>query len=152
MKVVIDLHDRKKITHHLLDKLGRAIVRQAVIRCPNDEGFLSSKIGVLEIDDVRGEVVVGTRGVPYAEHMEYGKPPGLLSSSEKDDVEDWARRHGLKSGKGVIWSLEHKGIKVGSPENPLHITSLGRNSYRPFLRPALLHVANNPNAALRSVQ
>jgi hypothetical protein len=31
---------------------------------------------------------------------------------------------------------EKHGIKVGTEKQPLHITSLGRDSYRPYLRPA----------------
>lgn len=128
-----------QVKHEILDRIGRMILDRAVDLSPKDQGNLMRNLDY----EVKGNsVIIGTgvgtaASVDYADKMEYGSPPNLLSENEKQDVEEWAGRHGLKSGKGVIWSLEHKGIKVGTPENPLHITSYGRDSWRPFLRPAL---------------
>lgn len=118
-----------------LEKVGEYLIGEAKRLVPIDTGVLKSsityKIGA------NGHSVEVFSTLDYAEDMEFGKPPEPLSETEKEDVEKWAKRHGLKSGKGVIRSLETKGIKVGTATQPLHITSFGRNSYRPFLRPAL---------------
>lgn len=123
-----------QVERMILNKIGALVQEKAIRLCPVDEGFLRSHI---YFKIVGNTVKIYTEGVEYADKMEYGSPPLALSSKEKEEIERWAARHGLKSGKGVIHSLEKKGIKAGTVENPLHITSLGRDSYRPFLRPAV---------------
>ena len=117
----------------ILKKVGEFLVGEASRLVPIDLGILKNSLTY----KVEGTSVIVYSPLDYAEDMEFGKPPEPLSKNEKEDVEAWAKRHGLKSGKGVIWKIEHKGIEVGTATKPLHITSLGRNSYRPFLRPAL---------------
>jgi hypothetical protein len=124
----------KEMQNNILTNIGRTIQLRAKQLCPIDEGTLRNSITY----KIEGDTVIIYSPLDYAKDMEYGKPPNPLGSSEKEDVEKWAKRHGLKSGRGVIKGIETKGIKVGTPANPIHITSLGRNSYRPFLRPALL--------------
>jgi hypothetical protein len=129
----------KEIQELILKKIGARIQERAMRLCPIDEGFLKSHIYF----KVEGNTVrIYTEGVDYADEMEYGKPPSTLNKLEKEDIDKWAKRHGLKSGKGIIWSVEHKGIGIGSVENPKHITSFGRDSYRPFLRPAVHQTRN----------
>lgn len=119
----------------ILEKVGEFLVSESKRLVPVDNGILRTSITYRL--GANGTSVDVYSPLDYAEDMEFGKPPEPLSETEKEDVEAWAKRHGLKSGKGIIWSLEHKGIKVGTATQPLHITSLGRDSYRPFLRPAL---------------
>jgi len=126
--------DKAKLTEKMLFEIGRVVKEKAIRMAPLDMGNLRGHI----YHRVEGdEVIIYTQGVDYADKMEYGSPPVKLSSSEKEGLEGWAHRHGLKSGKGVVKYLEKNSIKVGTPTNPMHITSLGRNSFRPFLRPAL---------------
>jgi len=146
----------------VLDKIGKEIVTRAKEKCPVNDGHLKSNITW----DIKGDIVyVHTNNVPYADQMEYGRPPNIkLSESEKADIDKWALKHGLKSGKGVAISIEKRGIPVGANRttsdahrintsavnNPLHVTSLGRNSYRPFLRPAINEASVDLNAWLKS--
>jgi hypothetical protein len=105
--------------------------------------------------EIIGDRIVFTSDKDYSIEMEYGMPPlgeGNMSEAEKDDIEDWAHRHGLKSGKGIVKSIELKGIKVGTPEAPLHITSFGRNSYRPFLRPAIHQMEGEIKDLLKQIK
>jgi len=126
-----------KMQRLILNRIGSAIMEKALKLAPVDKGILRNNLYF----EVRGDTVyIGTRGVPYADEMEYGSPPKLLSQTDKVELDKWAQRHGLKSGKGIALSIEKRGIKVGTPEKPLHIDSLGRNSYRPFLRTAALQV------------
>ena len=126
--------DKDKLTHDMLFLIGRRVLERAKRMAPHDQRKLWDS---LHSEVVGDEVRIFTSGCDYADKMEYGSPPVKLSSSEKEGLEGWAHRHGLKSGKGVVKYLEKNGIKVGTPTNPMHITSLGRNSFRPFLRPAL---------------
>ena len=66
--------------------------------------------------------------------LTHNTPPSPLDASEKEDIKEWSKRHGIKNWKGVVNHIETKGIKAGTPENPYHVTSFGRDSYRPFLR------------------
>lgn len=124
----------------ILERIGSLVKRDAIRKCPVDMGNLRRSI------DYRvepGEVIIFSYD-KNAEAMEFGMPPGPLTKEEKGSPDDgidaptvhgWAKRHDA-SAKGIIWSLEHRGIKVGTAEEPLHITSFGRDSYRPFLRSA----------------
>ena len=125
----------------ILEKIGGLVKAEAIRMCPVDMGELRRSIDYR----VDGDTVVLFALSDHATDMEYGRPPSPLSDMEKGDFMDsidsptvhgWAKRH-KANAKGVIWSLEHRGIKVGTPEKPLHITSYGRDSYRPFLRPAV---------------
>jgi hypothetical protein len=66
--------------------------------------------------------------------LTHNTPPGVLGESEKEQLGEWAKRHGLPKGP-VIRKIEKEGIKVGTPENPLKTFS---GYYRPFLRTALM--------------
>lgn len=131
------------VTEAVLEQIGREIAIQAIRNAPVDNGFLRSNIGYKVSGDV---LIIGTGSevgkahVDYADKMEYGSPPEpSMSPREEEDIIAWAERHGLtrKEGKGVVMKIKKKGIEAGTPENPKHVTSLGRNSYRPFLRTAL---------------
>ena len=118
----------------VLERVGAFIKAEAIKKCPVDEGELRRSIDFrIEGNDT----VVLFANAPTAEDMEFGKPPEPLSEGEKAEVDAWAVRHGLNNGKSIIKYLEKEGIKVGTPTQPLHINSLGRNSYRPYLRPAV---------------
>ena len=114
----------------IIENIGRIVKRRAMRLAPIDMGILRSMIGFR----IEGNKVVIFCKAKYASDLEYGKPAEPLSKSEKEEVEAWAERHNL-SGKGVIWSLEHKGIKAGTPEQPFKVPN---GTYRPFMRPALL--------------
>ena len=130
----------RKVKQLVAKKIGAAIVKRAKQLVPVDTGALKQHIYFWMKGD---KLIVGTRGYPYAEDMEYGKPPSKLNNVDKAEIKQWVKRHKVpennvdRATKGVINSLETKGIKVGTVENPLHITSFGRDSYRPFLRPAI---------------
>lgn len=140
--------DKEVLTEKMLFEIGRVVKEKAIRMSPLDRGALRGHIFHKVVGD---EVIIYTQGIKYADKMEYGAPPMKLSSNEKDDVEDWAHRHGLKSGRGVIKKLETKGIEVGTPQNPKHITSFGRNSFRPFLRPAAHQSQSEMKAVIRAV-
>ena len=149
---IIDQAKREKF----LNILGAKIIENAMSKVPKDEGSLAKHLSW----KVEGNTLsIFTFGIDYAEDMEYGKPAMKMDESEKKDIDDWAHRHGLKSGAGVAKHIEKYGIKVGanktveSPtiglsktaavDSPAHITSLGRDSYRPFLRPAVFEETSN---------
>ena len=117
----------------VLNAIGDFVVGEAVKHCPVDRGDLRRSIRY----EIHGNEVVIIADAPGAESMEYGEPPHELNAAEKADVDKWAKRHGLESGFWVAQSIKKHGIKVGTPTEPLHITSLGRDSYRPYLRPAV---------------
>jgi len=117
----------------ILKKIGEYLIGEAKKLCPLDMGHLRNSISCR----VDGDSVTIFSPLDYAEDMEYGKPPEPLSGTEKEDVREWAKRHKIKNAEGVIRNLEHRGIRVGTVESPMHITSFRRNSYRPFLRPAI---------------
>lgn len=121
-----------EIQQKIMNAIGRVVVRKAVELCPVDMGQLRNSIK-FRIEG--NEVIIYTEGVEYADKMEYGSPPGVLDQGEKAQLTKWAERHGANP-KGVIKFIEKKGIRVGTETSPLHITSFGRDSYRPFLRPA----------------
>ena len=117
----------------ILDRIGAFVKEKAMRNCPIDQGELKSSI---KYEIVNGDTVRIYADAAHAEDMEYGRPPSPLSKSDKDQLESWSKRHKANPRK-IIKYVEDKGIKVGSKENPLHITSYGRDSYRPFLRPAV---------------
>jgi len=136
----------KEVMDRIRDKIGKAVQLQAKQLVPVDKGPLMASI-TYRID---GEDVVIFSNLPYAEDMEYGRPPGLLGEGDKEELLDWGKRHGLNQNqsKKVIKHIETKGIEVGTPTDPKHVTSLGRDSYRPFLRPALNQTMNSQNIKL----
>jgi hypothetical protein len=122
-------------TDIILNEVGKFIKIEAKRMCPKDKGELNASIDY----NITGTTVHLFATAPQAEAMEYGTPPspGGLGSQERIDLTEWAKRHGANP-KGVIKYIEKHGIKVSDdPFNPLHITSFGRDSYRPFLRPAV---------------
>lgn len=125
----------KQTKEKMLYNIGAVIKQKAIELCPTDKGQLRNSFQV----EIIGDTVKVFTDLEHAEDMEYGKPPEPLSTQDKRNLEDWSRRHGLneKQAQGVIWKIQKKGIKVGTENKPLHITGLGRDSYRPFLRPAL---------------
>jgi hypothetical protein len=130
----------------VLERIGAHMKKKAIRMCPVDMGHLRQSIG-FRIEGDRTVVLFAS--APYAANMEYGTPPGLLSDKEKDDVTDWAKRHGIKNAYWVIRSIEKNGIKAGTAEKPLHVTSEGRDSYRPFLRPAVYQSIPEISAMLK---
>lgn len=125
----------------IMDNIGKRIVEHAVEKAPVDLGAL--RLGIKHRID--GNTLVVYCDIPYAENLEYDKGP--IQNVNKEAIRDWVRRHNqgkdsLAITRGVIKSLQTKGIRVGTVANPLHITSFGRNSYRPFLRPAVHKVMN----------
>lgn len=115
----------------ILDKIGAFVKKEAIRRCPVDNGDLRRSIDYR----IEGNSVIIFANDPNAIKMEYGAPPGILTESEKDNLKEWAKRHNASPFK-IIGYIEKHGIKVGEKDKPLHITSYGRDSYRPFLRPA----------------
>ena len=133
--------DELKGMEVIMDKVGAMIKEKAIRAAPNDLGDMRRHIGYR----IEGNNLIIFCNTEHAKDMEYGKPPEPLSPQEKDEIDAWAKRHGLKNGKGTARHIEKAGIKVGTIDQPLHITSLGRNSYRPFFRPALYQVLNQIN-------
>jgi hypothetical protein len=117
-----------EIMNSILNKIGFIVVARAVELCPVDMGTLRQSIR----HKVEGNKVTIYTDVEYAEDMEYGKSPEPLSESEKENLKGWAKRHNLPSGP-VISKIEKRGIKVGTPDNPMKTSS----GFRPFLRPAV---------------
>lgn len=115
----------------LLEKLGRKIVERAIQLAPIDNGELRRSIGY----EVEGDILTVYAKAEQAQAMEYGEPPGELTQADKQDLRKWSERHKANPGK-IINYIKKKGIVVGTPENPIHITSYKRDSWRPFLRPA----------------
>ena len=120
---------RAKITE-IQNRIGSLVVRRAMQLVPFDTGRLAGSLNFR----IEGNKIIIFSDVEYAEDMEYGSPPGVLSENEREDVTGWAKRKGIKSAYGVIKKIEREGIKVGTVTDPLK-TYDGR--YRPFIRPAI---------------
>jgi len=118
--------------------IAEAIKWKAKEICPVDYGDLMASIDY-QIND--NEIIVFASD-EKAYDIEYGTPPTVLSPSEKGEITKWAHRHGVKGNQTQKYISEH-GIKVGTPEDPLHVIWQGRNSYRPFLRTAIFQIVNN---------
>lgn len=114
------------------ERIGALVKREAIRMCPVDRGELRASIDFR----IEGNKVILYATAAHADEVEYGRPPSILSETEKDDLREWAKRHKANPGK-IINYIQKKGIKVGTPENPLHITSYNRDSYRPFMRSAV---------------
>jgi hypothetical protein len=149
------MNDELKVL--ILTKIGETIKNKAIKMAPVDQGHLRSLIDY-KISEDKNSVTVSC-DLPYADDLEYGTPPEPLSSSEKESVRGWAQRHGARA-RGVIWHIETKGIKIGSTQtveprdnqeitaavqSPFHVTSYNRDSYRPFMRPALFQTLPHLN-------
>jgi len=115
-----------------MNKVGAFIKEKAIANCPVDRGDLRRSIDYR----IEGNKIILFATDEKASDMEYGVPPEPLSDEEKQDLTGWAERHGAKPKK-IIKYIQKHGIKVGTPEQPLHITSYGRDSTRPYLRPAV---------------
>lgn len=119
----------------LLNKIGQLIAQRAVELAPIDQGHLRRNITweVVDEDTVR----VHTQDVPYADAMEYGKPPGLMNEQEKENLKEWVGRKNRGGANlyapAVIKKIEKEGIKVGTVDAPQENQN---GTYRPFLRPA----------------
>lgn len=135
------MQDNKQDIRPLIEMVAVQIKEKAIRMAPVDLGDLRRKIDY-RIED---NTLIIFCTAPEAKDMEYGKAPEPLDKNEKDDIDAWAKRHGLKDGKGVARSIEKRGIKVGTTKAPLHITSFGRDSYRPFLRPAIYQILSKIN-------
>jgi len=121
--------DKQKMNEAILNKIGREILKRAIRLAPDDKGGLRLSLNYR----IEGNKVIIYSPLDYAKDMEYGKPAGLLDSKEKEDLKDWAERHGLPAFP-VIRKIEQEGIKVGTIENPLEVPN---GTYRPFVRPAI---------------
>ena len=144
---------KEKLQAELLKAIGRVVRIKAMSLAPVDSTHLQNHIFADRIEN--GVIYIETIGCDYADKLEYGAPPSDFASLDVNDpaLEKWAVKHGLPSGsgKGVVLGLKHRGIQVGTnkttadahrvdtyaSKSPMHVTSLGRNSYRPFLRPAV---------------
>lgn len=115
-----------------MHRIGRLLKADAIRRCPVDQGDLRRSIDYR----VEGNKVILFATDDNAEAMEYGTPPSPLSAAEKESLVGWSERHKANANSIIAYVKKH-GIKVGTPTAPLHITSYGRDSYRPFLRPAI---------------
>jgi hypothetical protein len=118
----------------ILCHIGAVVAERAINMAPVDTGELRSKI---KYKKVGSNVVKIYADVPYADDLEYGRPPEPLNEDEKEGLRKWAERHGVKNPDGTVRYIEKHGLEVGTVDKPLHVTWLGRDSYRPFLRPAL---------------
>ena len=116
----------------MMDKIGALIKQRAIEKCPTDNGSLRQSIDY----EIKGDTLYLVANSEGAHDMEYGRPPSPMNAAEEQDLTKWAERHKANPQR-IVKYIKDKGIKVGTPENPLHITSYGRDSYRPFLRPAI---------------
>lgn len=122
--------------------IGERIVETAIKKAPSDLGELRRSIQY----NIQGNVLTISCDVPYAEHLEWNKGP--MPNVDENVIRDWVRRHNKykenpAAVKRIMNQLTTKGIAVGTVEKPLHITSWGRNSYRPFLRVGVHQVLTN---------
>lgn len=130
-------------TERAMHEVGRFLKREAILKAPVDTGILRMNIDYR----IEGDTIILVCTSPYAHEMEYGAPPGV---DDEESVIKWAERHKIKNPFGTVNYLNEKGVVVGSNktnndsdgntpavQNPLHVTWQGRNSYRPFLRPAV---------------
>lgn len=115
----------------ILREIGKQIVYRAKTLVPVDLGDLQRSLNYR----IEGNTLVVFSPLDYAQDMEFGTPPS--DNVNEEGIKDWARRHNIKNPQGTVNYIKKHGIKIGTPENPLHITWQGRNSYRPFLRPAV---------------
>lgn len=122
----------QELKNKILDKIGYLVEEKSIRLAPTDKGIMRNRIG----HRVENNRVVIYCDIEYAEDMEFGRPPSILSETDKKQLDEWSERHNADPER-IKKYIQKKGIKVGTPENPLHITSYGRNSYRPFLRPAI---------------
>lgn len=122
-------------------RVGEAIKYRAKAMCPTDKGDLIASIDY----NIDGDVIIIFATDESAEAMEFGLPPSILSPSEKGNITNWAKRHGIKNPKKTSKYIETHGIEVGTVDNPLHVIWQGRNNFRPFLRPAIYQVMYQAN-------
>jgi hypothetical protein len=122
----------KSIQNKILNNIGIMITNRAKEMCPLDMGELRKSIDY----EIRNGKVVIFSDCSYSQDMEYGKPPTPLTETDRKDLSGWSKRHNANPIK-IEKYIEKHGIKVGTEEDPLHITSYGRDSYRPFIRPAI---------------
>ena len=117
----------------ILNRIGALVSAKAKEMCPFDKGDLINSIGYR----IEGDTVIIFADASYASDLEYGTPPEPnMSEDTKEGLRDWANRKGVSPNK-IVNYIKTKGIQVGTVENPLHITSYNRDSYRPYMRPAL---------------
>ena len=132
--------------HKALHNVGVFVRKEARRLCPTDSGELKAR---MQFKTAKRSVTI-FNDTPYAVDMEYGRPPEAMgrpvSIEEQERILDWAVRHDAKNPYGVVQSVRYRGIAPYGgtysesetvAKNPLHITSFGRNSFRPFLRPAI---------------
>ena len=122
----------QELINEMLIQIGKLVQNKAKDMCPADTGKLRDSINYrLEGDDT----VIIYSDDENAEAMEFGKPAEPLFGDEAFKILGWSERHQANVW-GILNYLEKYGIEVGTVKTPLHITSYGRDSYRPFLRPA----------------
>lgn len=128
--------------NRILEKIGAIVELRPKQLVPVDMGQLRASIK----HKVEGDKVIIYTEMEYARDMEYGTPPNpMMSEQEEKEIEDWAKRHGLPGGP-VARKIKRKGIKAGTPENPLKTPS----GYRPYLRPALIQSLPDIKKVIRS--
>jgi hypothetical protein len=140
---------QRKLIQPILEEIGKHIKLKAKEMCPVDEGTMMRSI---DYKVVGNKVIIFTSGCPYASDIEYGTPPHTLGADEREDIEKWAKRHNIRNPSGTARYIETHGIKVGTVDKPLHITGQKRNSFRPFLRPAVMQSLPEIKNWLRSIR
>ena len=118
--------------HEILQKIGILVKNRAIKNAPIDLGQLRASIDY-QVDLSDNSVTIFCR-VPYAQDLEYGRPPGVLDDEEKENLKEWSERHGIDNYKAVIKKIERDGIDVGTPEDP---KIMPNGTYRPFMRSSL---------------
>jgi hypothetical protein len=124
------------LKRQILQQIGAKIVREAKRLAPIDLGHLRGNIHYKVIDN---KLRVFTEGVPYADYMEYGRPPYMPTEEEKMAIEDWAERHNIPAWV-VIRKHKTKGIEAGTPEDPFKVAN---GTFRPFMRTAFFRVTKD---------
>jgi hypothetical protein len=121
--------------NRLLEKIGALVEMKAKQMAPIDMGQLRASIQ----HRIEGNKVIVYSDLEYAQDMEYGTPPGILDANEKEDLKEWAKRHGLPAGP-VIRKIEKEGLFPYGSKDLILATNprFAYGTFRPFLRPALL--------------
>lgn len=129
----------------ILEAIAIEMKIKAKLLCPFDMGLLASSVNYRISDDT----IILYSDMPYAEYMEFGKPPGPISKEEEKRIMEWAqRKHFSKAGqRGVVKKIREKGIEIGQNkviETPIEIYNETEavlnplrnpnNTFRPFLR------------------
>lgn len=123
---------------------GELIATEMRAKGPEYTGAIKSSVS-WKIEG--NKVIVSAQGEGVLE-TEYGKPAWILGEDEVDSVNVWEEFHGAERDR-VVTYLQRQGIEVGTVESPIHITSYGRDTWRPWARPSLF---NNKNKIIELIK